>query len=94
MTQRTNLGFKNLPDTTISIQTMNDYGYIWEGMLPLRDRMAFYWHNFFQIYLLYPDGTEAAVNGLSELHRHANDGGLFGIEVEDWEKRKIVMKKS
>lgn len=91
MTQRTDLDSKNLPDSTISIQEMNDYGYTWEGMLPLRDRMAFYWTNFFQIYLLYPNDTEAAANDFFELHRHANDGGIFGIDVENWEKKEEML---
>ena len=76
----------DLPDRTISIKEVNDYGYDWEGMLPLRDRMAFYLFNTTQIYLLYPDGSEAAADDLSELNDHANDGGIFGIEVDSWQK--------
>lgn len=76
----------SLPDPSITIQEMNDYGYDWEGMLPLRDRMAFYWLDKTQIYCLYQDNTETAVDEVFEAVRHANEGGLFGIEVDNWQK--------
>ena len=74
------------PDTTISVKEMQDYGYSWEGMLPLKQETA---ERLFaqdtEIFRIYEDGTEGAVTNLDDLQEHAEKGGLFGIEKNTWE---------
>lgn len=77
-----------MPDDTITVQEMKDYGYTWDGMLPLYVEKAL---ELFEsesfggyVYLLYEDDTEGAAYKTSEIRRHNNFGGIFGIEQEDW----------
>jgi antirestriction protein ArdC len=76
----------DMPDPTISIEEMQEYGYSFNGMLPLREAAA--WELFekedMQIYCLYEDGSEAAVESAVELHSHAEKNGIFGVEKDDW----------
>jgi len=74
-----------LPDPTIQITDMQEYGYTWDGMLPLQQEAAerlFY--EDLEIFCIYEDGTEGAVTSLSELREHAENGGLFGVEKAAW----------
>lgn len=73
-----------IPDTTISIKDMHQYGYIWEGMLPLRKRAAiqFFKEQNKPLYRLYEDNTEGQVESMENLLQHANNGGIFGVEKE------------
>lgn len=77
-----------LPDTTVTIEEMYEYGYDCHFMLPLKvDAAKSLWVNANAlVYRLYPDGTEAMVESVEELSSHAENGGLFGIEKVDWEK--------
>ena len=73
---------KNLPDEQVCIEDMHTYGYIWEGMLPLKKEKALELYNQdFLIFRLMPDGTEAMIDKQEELLNH---DGLFGIEKKDW----------
>ena len=38
------------------------------------------------IYALHPDGTESLIDNDKQFERHIENGGLFGIEKEDWMK--------
>ena len=75
----------SVPDTSITGTDMRDYGYSWEGMFPLRQAVAeqLYLQNV-EIFCIYEDGTEGAVTGLSDLRKHAEKGGIFGVEKETW----------
>ena len=73
------------PDTTISIAEMHDYGYTWNGMLPISKERAKNLNRNFQIFKLYEDGTEALATDETELDEHQ---GMFGITVEDWQAEK------
>jgi len=74
------------PDPTISISDMENYGYSWDGMLPLKQETA---ERLFRedltIFRIYADGSEGMVTDLDDLREHAEKGGLFGIEKADWE---------
>lgn len=73
-----------MPDPTITVAERNDYGYVYDGMLPLnQDRaMELYMQNS-TVYLLWNDDTEAAVHDSTEITNH---DGIFGIERDDWHK--------
>ena len=73
-----------LPDPTVNIRQMKDYGYTDEGMVPLTESWAlqFYDSNM-TVYLLYSDNTEAMALDREEITNH---DGLFGIERGDWER--------
>ncbi|MGI6316430.1 MAG: YodL domain-containing protein [Christensenellales bacterium] len=74
------------PDATISVDDMQEYGYSWDGMLPLQEAnaMQFFEKENAVIYRLYPDGTEGAVENIEDLRSHAETGGIFGIEKTSW----------
>ena len=75
-----------MPDPTLSIKDMQDYGYSWDGMLPLRQEAAEQlFHEDVSVYRIYEDGTEGLVTDLEDLQTHAEKGGLFGMEKETWE---------
>ncbi|MDR2569036.1 MAG: hypothetical protein LBD23_01895, partial [Oscillospiraceae bacterium] len=75
-----------LPDPTIGVTERNEYGYTWEGMLPLAQNRALQLYDSdSQVYLLYNDGAEAAAFEREDIEQHE---GIFGIEIEDWEKSK------
>ena len=74
-----------LPDPTIQITDMQEYGYTWDGMLPLQQEAAErLFHEDLEIFCIYEDGTEGAVTSLSELREHAENGGLLGVEKAAW----------
>ena len=74
-----------MPDPSISLKNMQDYGYSWDGMLPLRRATA---EKLFSqdmgIFCIYEDGTERAVSNLDDLRQHTEKGGIFGVNKEDW----------
>ena len=75
-----------MPDPTISVKDMQEYGYAWDGMLPLQQEAAEQlFHEDVSVYRIYEDGTEGLVTDLEDLQAHAQKGGLFGMEKETWE---------
>lgn len=73
-----------MPDRLISTQEMQEYGYCWAGMLPMREGAAAEVMQFCTIYRLYNDDTEGMVMDAAELRPHAAQGGIFGVEKVDW----------
>lgn len=75
------------PDPAITGKEMQEYGYSWEGMLPLQQETAqrLFTKDDVEIYRIYEDGTEGAVTSVADLQEHAEKGGLFGIEKNTWE---------
>lgn len=73
-----------MPDKDITIQERNEFGYDYEGMLPLTQKRAL---DLFDsdnvIYTLYCDNTECMVFEREEI-LNAKDV-IFGIEKEEWE---------
>lgn len=76
-----------LPNRSIGISDMHEYGYIWNGMLPLNEDMAqwFYKKGTVQIFCLYKNGSESIIESSEQLKKHAENDGIFGIHKEDWE---------
>ena len=66
---------------------MQDYGYSWDGMFPLKQEAAerLFTQDGIEVFRIYEDGTEGAVTSLTDLQEHAEKGGLFGVEKETWE---------
>ena len=75
---------EKMPDDSISIEDMKQYGYKWGGMLPMREDAAAEVMKSCQIYRLYGDDTEGLVLEAKEIKEHAAKGGIFGVEKADW----------
>ena len=73
-----------MPDDSISVDEMKDYGYSWAGMLPMREEAAVEVMKSCTIYRLYGDDTEGIVLTAAEIKPHADKGGIFGVEKVDW----------
>ena len=75
-----------LPDPTITVLMMENYGYTDSNMLPLsKDRARELMDRDVTIYCLHTDNTEAMVVSENDIIDHY---GIFGIEVADWERIK------
>lgn len=75
-----------LPDPSVTVSDMQEYGYSWDGMLPLKEEAALhlYEKEDMQVFLLYADGSESILEGADDIKAHAEKGGIFGIHREDW----------
>ncbi len=75
-----------LPDPSIRVKDMQEYGYSWDGMLPLKEETALhlYEKEDMQIFLLHEDGSESIPKNAEDIKAHAEKGGIFGIHKEDW----------
>ncbi|MCM1488383.1 MAG: YodL domain-containing protein, partial [Firmicutes bacterium] len=75
-----------LPDPSISVKDMQEYGYAWDGMLPLKEEAALhlYEKEDMQIFLLHEDGSESIPENAEDIKAHAEKGGIFGVHKEDW----------
>ncbi len=72
-----------LPDYSINQEDMDDYGYKWLGMLPLRKAAAVRLKELgFEVFKLYEDDTEGAVESVDEIRQ--SDGFIFGVEKPTW----------
>ena len=77
----------SLPDPTLSAAELSDFGYEYDGMLPLSNLRAIeLFDTGHPIYLLYSDNTEAMAVDRDELRFH---DGLCGIERDDWERSPV-----
>jgi hypothetical protein len=75
---------ETLPDPSVSVTEMNEYGYTAAELLPLSQARAIELYDADNaVFLLYPNNTEAMALDREEITRHE---GLFGIEKPDWEK--------
>lgn len=72
-----------LPDSNITIEERNAYGYDSNELLPLTAEKAleFFDNDTVSVYLLYPDGTEGQANDRSDIENH---NGIFGVETDEW----------
>ena len=75
-----------LPDPSITVSDMQEYGYSWDGMLPLKEEAALhlYTKKDMQIFLLHEDGSESIPGSPEDIKNHAEKGGIFGVHKEDW----------
>ena len=74
------------PDPSISVKDMQEYGYSWDGMLPLKEEAALHLYDKedMQIFLLHEDGSESIPENAEDIKAHAEKGGIFGVHKEDW----------
>ena len=73
-----------MPDSEVSVSDMQEYGYFYDGMLPVtRERALELGAAGLTVYVLHEDNTESMVFDTEEIMEH---GGLFGVEHEEWEK--------
>ena len=75
-----------LPDPSITVKDMQEYGYSWDGMLPLKEETALHLYDKedMQIFLLHEDGSESIPDSTEDIKAHAEKGGIFGVHKEDW----------
>lgn len=73
--------FDVMPDDTISINDMNEYGYIHNGMFPMSKVVAAEVAKYCTIYLLHKDGTKSKVQHIEQIESY---DGIFGIEEDIW----------
>mgnify|MGYP003020881897 CR=1 FL=1 len=73
-----------MPDSEVSASDMQEYGYFYDGMLPVtRERALELDAAGLTVYILHEDNTESMVFDTEEIMEH---GGLFGVEHEEWEQ--------
>ena len=73
-----------MPDSEVSVSDMQEYGYLYDGMLPVtRERALELDAAGLTVYVLHEDNTESMVFDPQEIMDH---GGLFGVDREEWEK--------
>ena len=74
----------NMPDDTVSITEMNDYGYKGYDMLPISEETALRYldNDDCSVYLLYEDSTEGQALTIDNIVNHK---GMYGIETAEWE---------
>lgn len=73
-----------MPDEQVSTPDMQEYGYTYDGMLPVtRERALELDATGLTVYVLHEDNTESMVFDPQEIMDH---GGLFGVDREEWEK--------
>lgn len=74
----------DMPDSTVSISDMKEYGYQWDRMLPMgKEKALELYQKGLMVQKLYPNDTETYVQGVNDLQGHE---GMFGVEKGDWEK--------
>ena len=80
-----------MPDREVSVSDMQEYGYLYDGMLPVtRERALELDAAGLTVYLLHEDNTESMVFDTEEIMEH---GGLFGVEHEEWEQSPAFHEK-
>lgn len=73
-----------MPDEQVSTPDMQEYGYFYDGMLPVtRERALELDAAGLTVYVLHEDNTESMVFDSQEIMEH---GGFFGVDREEWEK--------
>lgn len=77
-----------MPDPSVSVEDMEKYGYTYLGMVPMGAEAAseYFKQGGMMVYALHPDGTESVIENDKQFDRHAENGGLFAVDKEDWMK--------
>lgn len=74
----------DVPDGTVNVLDMKEYGYQWDRMLPMgKEKAMELYQKGLMVQKLYPNDTETYVQGVEDLQGH---DGMFGVEKGDWEK--------
>ena len=80
-----------MPDSEVSVSDMQEYGYFYDGMLPLTKERALELDAVgMTVYILYEDDTESMVFDAEEIMEH---NGLFGVDREEWERSSHFYEK-
>ena len=80
-----------MPDSEVSVSDMQEYGYFYDGILPVtRERALELDAAGLTVYVLHEDNTESMVFDPQEIMEH---GGLFGVEHEEWEQSPAFHEK-
>ena len=80
-----------MPDSEVSVSDMQEYGYFYDGMLPVtRERALELDAAGLTVYVLHEGNTESMVFDTEEIMEH---GGLFGVEHEEWEQSPAFHEK-
>ena len=75
-----------MPDPTLTVDDMRNYGYLDSDMLPLsKDRAVELLEHDITVYMLYPDNAEEMVFEAEDIIKH---DGMFGITRPDWDAVK------
>lgn len=75
-----------MPDPTLTVDDMRNYGYLDGDMLPLsKDRAMELLEHDITVYMLYPDDVEEMVFEAEDIIKH---DGMFGITRPDWDAVK------
>jgi len=75
-----------MPDPTISIESMNAYGYTDGDMLPLtKERAMELFERDISVYMLYEGNGSGMAFDTEDIEMHS---GIFGVTVEEWEEVK------
>ncbi len=86
MLKAINAPIEIMPDPSVSVEDMKKYGYDYLGMLPMGAEAAseLRKHSDMMVYALHPDGSESVVDNDKQFDRHAENGGMFAVDKEDW----------
>ncbi len=80
-----------MPDSELAASDMEQYGYLYDGMLPVSKERALELDAAgLTVYVLHEDNTESMVFDSDEILQH---GGLFGVDCEEWEHSPGSMKR-
>ena len=73
----------------LTYKDMCDYGYSWKDMMPITEEEAIEMDKKFQVYVLYPDGTDDAI--CSNIKNYLGKGYIFGVHVHETESKTEKM---
>ena len=75
-----------MPDPTVSVESMNAYGYTDGDMLPLtKERAMELFEQDITVYMLYEGNGSGMAFDTEDIEMHS---GIFGVSVEEWEEVK------
>ncbi len=84
--QKAKRGIEFLPDSSIGVVEMRDFGYLEADMYPLRKEEALrFYQNGYNVCCLYPDSTKRECASEEMLKSH---DGIYGIAEEEWHNLK------
>lgn len=67
------------------------YGYKWLGMEEIPYELALKLVNEIEVYLLYEDDTESLAENTDDIKRHFENGGEFGIELNEFDNYVVFV---
>lgn len=77
-----------IPDESVTQDDMHNYGYSWNGMLPLSyEKAKELWNKSLPIYHLCSDDSEAAIAEFKDIEDwNLTSEDMFGIEWDAWKE--------